>query len=628
MSRLSFAVGLSLWFVASCVAPPRTQGRECLFNDECASPLICAANVCRVQCRTDRDCPTGQLCSPSDSPSKRVCALPSERAVCGSDRDCPVGSLCAGRACHWICDDVSVCARRMAGECALDSRLCSTPVDARTQRDEPHNASPTPLDGSVPQDAAADAADASSVDVSDDAPAFDASSDTTDASGSDAADGAVADSSSCVGTMSALCSGRCTDLAFDRLHCGACGAVCGGDCVSGRCVTALRVSVNNFNTCVLASDGSVYTAGSGLTLGTTASSDRPLLGRVDAVTAATDIQCSGNNVCVLRGAAPPLCWGINDRFQVSTRATTVRLPEPLDVSTPASSTPSINLGAIRSYLSAMSGACASTDVDVFCWGANNEWSRRPYMTSGATITADAFPTGVGGVSHIASVDSGLGSDVSAVCALRSNQSIVCWGNGIERYSVLTPGAAPPPLITLSGFPRMASIANTLVQAGTSQLATCGIDTTGAVWCGGYRAGGGQPLPSIGLNGASAPVGAEMIPLPVAGPARGVAVTYDAACAIQSDATVVCWGQANTMRASLGRRGVTAGLRYGPMPVEQCARDGTACAPLARITQISGSTTHFCARSMDGEVFCWGNNDLGQLGAGDTMTRAYAVRAQW
>lgn len=520
----------------------------------------------------------------------------------------------------------------MAGECMLDSRLCSTPVSARTQRDEPHNAGPNPLDGSTLQDAAADV-DARGADAIDDvpagdgradAPAGDAGMDARDGPLADASDVAIVDGSPCVGTTPAVCGGSCADLSFDRLHCGACGAVCVGDCVNGRCVTALRVSVGSLHTCVLASDGSVYTAGAATLLGTTSGSDRALLGRVDSVANATDVQCSSNSACVFRAGLAPLCWGFNDRFQVSTATTRVRLPTPLDVSTPMGSTPAIDLAATRSHLSGVSGACATTADDVFCWGRTNEWSRRPYMTTVST-TADAYPTGVGGVVQIASVDSGLG-DFSAVCALRSNQSIVCWGNQIEPYSVRTPGAPPPPLVTLAGFPRMASIANTLVQAASGQAATCGIDATGAVWCGGFRSGG-PPLPPIGLNGASASTVAEMIPLPVAGPARGVAVTFDAACAIQSDATVVCWGEGNANRASLGRRGVTAGLRYGPMPVEQCSSSGV-CAPLARITQITGSVSHFCARSMDGEVFCWGNNESGQLGAGDTRARASAVRSLW
>jgi hypothetical protein len=51
------------------LASPRTaiggerRQEECLFNDDCAAPLVCAAGMCRVQCRSDRDCSAGLTCA-------------------------------------------------------------------------------------------------------------------------------------------------------------------------------------------------------------------------------------------------------------------------------------------------------------------------------------------------------------------------------------------------------------------------------------------------------------------------------------------------------------------------------------------------------------------------------------
>ena len=51
--------------------PPSGQ---CVFNDECNSPLICSAHYCRAECRTDRDCTGGATCNAA---SQRCVAPPA-----------------------------------------------------------------------------------------------------------------------------------------------------------------------------------------------------------------------------------------------------------------------------------------------------------------------------------------------------------------------------------------------------------------------------------------------------------------------------------------------------------------------------------------------------------------------
>ena len=101
---------------------------NCIFNDDCESPLICAGATCRVQCRTDRDCTAGQLCVPSDNPRKRVCAAPAEPALCASDQGCPERASCAAATCWWTCRDDAYCGGLGAGVCLSPERLCAAPA--------------------------------------------------------------------------------------------------------------------------------------------------------------------------------------------------------------------------------------------------------------------------------------------------------------------------------------------------------------------------------------------------------------------------------------------------------------------------------------------------------------------
>ena len=45
-------------------------------------------------------------------------------------------------------------------------------------------------------------------------------------------------------------------------------------------------------------------------------------------------------------------------------------------------------------------------------------------------------------------------------------------------------------------------------------------------------------------------------------------------------------------------------------------------------QIAASRTHACALRRSGEVWCWGNNDYGQLGDGTVTSRETAAPVLW
>jgi alpha-tubulin suppressor-like RCC1 family protein len=97
------------------------------------------------------------------------------------------------------------------------------------------------------------------------------------------------------------------------------------------------------------------------------------------------------------------------------------------------------------------------------------------------------------------------------------------------------------------------------------------------------------------------------------PTVDVAIGYRHACALLRDGTATCWGQ-NAV-GELGR-GTTSPVGA---PRARCRASPTSWSVTSHAPNdgpVEGS--HTCALRRNGELYCWGKNDLGQLGDG-TMT---------
>jgi alpha-tubulin suppressor-like RCC1 family protein len=88
------------------------------------------------------------------------------------------------------------------------------------------------------------------------------------------------------------------------------------------------------------------------------------------------------------------------------------------------------------------------------------------------------------------------------------------------------------------------------------------------------------------------------------------------CALLDDATVKCWGSNDDGQLGQGDtayRGDAAGEMGDSLPAVALGTGRTAVA-------IAAGWDHSCAVLDDGTVKCWGANDDGQLGLGDTADR--------
>lgn len=132
--------------------------------------------------------------------------------------------------------------------------------------------------------------------------------------------------------------------------------------------------------------------------------------------------------------------------------------------------------------------------------------------------------------------------------------------------------------------------------------TCALTNTGAPYCWGDNLSGEHGDSSLQES---------LAPVPTAGGHHFVSLAAGnlSVCAITSDGAPWCWGE------DPAQPGVRLGYAYYP----------AAVTSPAHLVSIAVGRKFACGLDAGGSAYCWGENGRGQLGAGDTLPRAQAVR---
>ena len=242
------------------------------------------------------------------------------------------------------------------------------------------------------------------------------------------------------------------------------------------------------------------------------------------------------------------------------------------------------------------------DGNAYCWGRSNSGQLGDGQAVGSSIpvlvSKGDRPTGV----TFTKVNAGR----YHTCGIGSNGQGYCWGynaSGQVGNGSTNPAYAPA-LVSQGARPS----GGTFTDISAGGYYSCGVGNNGQAYC--WGANGNYQLGTGNTTGSSTPV------LVIQG-ARPSNVTYTSVdtghqhtCGLGSDGNGYCWGEGAHGR--LGTGGTTS--TGSPVLVSKGARPTGVT-----FTKISGGGDHTCGIGSNGQAYCWGRNNYGQLGNGNTGT---------
>ncbi|MBI4700605.1 MAG: hypothetical protein HY744_05490 [Deltaproteobacteria bacterium] len=203
--------------------------------------------------------------------------------------------------------------------------------------------------------------------------------------------------------------------------------------------------------------------------------------------------------------------------------------------------------------------------------------------------------------------SALGTSALAVatggyhtCAVKKDGTLWCWGRNAdgELGDGTTQSKSSPVQVSALGTSALA------VAAGGYH--TCAVKAGGTLWCWGNNEYG--QLGDGTTQDETSPVQVSVLGTSALAVAGGQAHT----CAVKAGGTLWCWGR--NANGQLGD-GTT---QDKTSPVQVPALGTSALA-------VAAGNDHTCAVKAGGTLWCWGNNEYGQLGDGTTQKKLSPVQ---
>lgn len=342
-----------------------------------------------------------------------------------------------------------------------------------------------------------------------------------------------------------------------------------------------RIAAGAWHTCFLSLEGELYCWGlnSSGQLGDDSSGATAVATLIRTPEPFVQIAAGHEHTCGLTAGGSVYCWGSNRLGQcaVGSESETVRTPVRIHAE-----------AQFRSIVAAANHTCGVTLTgDVFCWGDNSRG-----QVSQSADRRQHSP-------HFAGVDDAIQVVAGArhTCALRGDGSVECWGDGRRgqlgsSHKEFESHSWPEPVVDRDG----ARLEN-VVQLSAGFDFTCAARADGGLWCWGagtHRAV--DPFRSSDTPSATH-AGSEQVMYVWGG-------TGQHHCFRTYSNNVVCMG-----RGAEGELGDGLGEEQGEEPDQHFVGQ----PDIRGVIQIATGTLHTCAIDHLEQVYCWGTNDMMQLG---------------
>ena len=334
-----------------------------------------------------------------------------------------------------------------------------------------------------------------------------------------------------------------------------------------------------------------------------------------------------NYSCAVLTSGAVKCWGENSVGQLGLGNTATYGNTS---STIGSGLPTVDIGQTVKYIAAgeHNTTCAiRADDRTVCWGNGSGYLSGTGVLN-VTIGNQSGEMG----SALTPVDFGSSYAVTLsegddhICALLASGAVKCWGqnsegqlgiNGTDNFGDSSELGANWPAVDLNG--------NTAVAVSAGAFHTCAILSSGAVTCWGLN-NYGQLGYGDTTNRGSADLGSalETVNLGYGKTATAIAAGGYFTCAILNDGTLKCWGY--NASGQLGQDSTTTlgdgGNEMGDYLLPIDLGDGRTAKNVYASRRADLDYT--CAILDNDSLKCWGQNDNGQLGLGDSSNRGDAT----
>ncbi len=294
------------------------------------------------------------------------------------------------------------------------------------------------------------------------------------------------------------------------------------------------------------------------------------------------LAAGANHTCLQQGT-DLLCWGANDRGQLGLGDTTDRDRPVFVIDLLGSSITSLALGGDSSF------AYINGVRRYAAWGAND------YGQLGLGDTTERHSPALTDLNNATLV---VGARHACRRINNGGSGVQCWGANNRRQLGDGSTTDQDEPVNVSGLPPELSNPDHLALG---EAHTC-VAKNNSVGCWGANDYG-----QAGPNGMTTMPPGHFVDFPLV---SKLVAGANHTCAILQGQLVACWGANN--RGQLGDGTNTDYPIDSPAIIDFSSYSG--------VRNLWAGGAHTCAQTSDGKVLCWGANDRGQLGLGDTTDR--------